>query len=649
MTLRVQSRYALAILGLITLVVVSLTASLVVGFWSAANQTRASSAAAMRQALTQRLETDATSKARLLADTLTKPIYFFDLDVIGETLAATLALPGIEYAYVEDAEGRIIHDGSSEIGVFGASHLHGPHLSERTWLENGIFNVSLPVTIGDEVIGAVHLGVSTAYMQAQVAELETGLLSVTSQGAARALSVSMIVSIILAMVGIGTGIYVARSLSLPILELSRLTRRIGAGDYDAKIGISRGDEIGELAASIEQMTVDLKRTTVSTDYFDNILGSMIDALFVLGPDGTIRTTNRAAGRLIGCAYESLIGRPYSDLFEFPKGQAFELGTAHLINGEAMLRCSDDERNPVLVSSSPIALRDESRQGAVCVVRDITELKNSAAELLAAKEKAELANRSKSEFLANMSHELRTPLNAIIGFSETMRYQIFGPLGSEKYEEFAQDIHESGQHLLEIITDLLDMSKIEAGKIELKEDWFDLRATAHAAVRLINARNVGNEHPVELRVDGQTALYGDELLVKQMMINLLTNSSKFTPPDGRISLRIRETPGGGVAFAVRDSGIGMEKSDIPTVLEPFVQVDNVLSRSHSGTGLGLPLVRAHAQLHGARLRLLSRPGLGTVAIVEFPAERTRKREASVAAAHRSGGIGGLAVRRAGAAR
>ena len=630
MALRVQSRYSLAILGLIALVVLSLTASLLTGFRATERETREASLQAMRGGLMTQLEEEATNLANLLAATLAKPLYFFDLDVIAGVLESTASLDSVVFAHLEDVEGRIVHDGSTDISDYGSQHQEAELVVDRqpdsptSWVADGAYNVVVPVRIGMEVIGYLHLGVSTEHMQEELATLEQDLSLVGERGARQTISISVIVSLVLAALGTGTGFYVARNLSQPIRELSLLTQRIGAGDYRAEIELKRSDEIGDLAESFRQMTENLKRTTVSTDFLDNILHSMIDALFVIGPDDTIRTANRAAGLMVGCDRTALIGRRCSDLVDYQHGPETEGGTGGQFSGEATLKGDKGNLIPVLVSRSPIELRDDDGPGAVCVVRDITGLKKSATELLAAKERAEHASRSKSEFLANMSHELRTPLNAIIGFSETMRYQIFGPLGTPKYEEFAQDIHASGQHLLEIITDLLDMSKIEAGKTELNEAWFDLRATADSAIRLINARNVGNEHPVELRVDAEATLYGDELLVKQMMINLLTNSSKFTPPDGRISMRIRGLPNGGLAFSVRDSGIGIDKADIPNVLEPFVQLDNTFARAHSGTGLGLPLVRAHAELHGARLRLLSRSGYGTVAIVEFPAKRCHRR-------------------------
>ena len=626
MTLRVQSRYSLAILGLITLVVVGLAGTLLTGFRATQAETRSASLRAMGDGLTSQLEQEAGNLAELLATTLAKPLYFFDLDVIAGVLESAMALDSVVFVHLEDAAGQIIHDGSADISDYGSqdagSGALAPHPSDDSWVADGIYNVATPVAIGSQVVGTLHLGVSTEHMQAALTGLEDDLVRASAEGTRKAISISVIVSVVMALLGIGIGAFVARRLSQPILELTRLTQRVGEGNYDAGIELSRSDEIGELAQSFTHMTENLRRTTVSTDYLDNILRSMIDALFVIAPDGTIRTANLAAEGMVGCSHTGLVGRRYSDLFEKSSDAVPDGDAAGHIGREAIMRKDGGGLVPVLVSWAPIELRDDSIPGAVCVVRDITEMKESEKALLAAKERAELASRSKSEFLANMSHELRTPLNAIIGFSETMRFQMFGPLGSSQYEEFAQDIHASGQHLLEIISDLLDMSKIEAGKTELDEDWFDLRGAADSAIRLINARSVGNEVPVELKADPGVALYGDELIVKQMMINLLTNACKFTPPDGRISLRIRRLPDDRLAFAVRDTGIGIAKSDIANVLQPFVQVDSSFARTHSGIGLGLPLVNAHAEMHGAKLRLLSRADYGTVVIVEFPASRTR---------------------------
>ncbi len=630
MSLRVQSRYSLAILGLIILVVVGLSGTLLTGFRATQAETRSASLQAMGDGLTAQLEQEAGNLAEMLATTLAKPLYFFDLDVIAGVLESAMALDSVLFVHLEDAAGQIIHDGSAEISDYGSQHIASgalaPHPSDESWIsDEGVYNVAVPVAIGSQVVGTLHLGVSTVHMQSALTELEGDLVRASAEGTRKAISVSAIVSVIMAMLGIGIGAFVAHRLSQPIMELTRLTQRVGKGDYDAGIKLSRRDEIGELAQSFTHMTENLRRTTVSTDYLDNILHSMIDALFVTAPDGTIRTANHAAGAMVGCTHSALIGRRYSDLFEESTNSDSNSAAAEHVGSEAVMRNDSGELIPVLVSWAPIELRDDSIPGAVCVVRDITEMKETEKALLTAKERAELASRSKSEFLANMSHELRTPLNAIIGFSETMRFQMFGPLGSPQYEEFAQDIHASGQHLLEIISDLLDMSKIEAGKTELNEDWFDLRGAADSAIRLINARSVGNEVPVELKADPGVALYGDELIVKQMMINLLTNACKFTPPDGRISLRIRRLPDDRLAFAVRDTGIGIAKADIANVLQPFVQVDSSFARTHSGIGLGLPLVNAHAEMHGAELRLLSRADYGTVVIVEFPASRTRWRK------------------------
>jgi PAS domain S-box-containing protein len=241
-------------------------------------------------------------------------------------------------------------------------------------------------------------------------------------------------------------------------------------------------------------------------------------------------------------------------------------------------------------------------------------------LLAAKENAEAANRTKSEFLANMSHELRTPLNAIIGFSEVMTQTLFGPMGNTNYEDYAKDIHDSGHHLLNIINDILDVSKAEVGMIELSEEVIDLPGLIEDSFRFV--RSHAEEKGLDLKVDLPTQeihLRGDRLRLKQVLINLLSNAVKFTSA-GTITVKVAGKSDGGVVLRVMDTGIGIAEGDLKRVMEPFTQVDSSLSRQHEGTGLGLPLTHALVELHDGILMIESVFGRGTTATIHLPAER-----------------------------
>jgi len=244
----------------------------------------------------------------------------------------------------------------------------------------------------------------------------------------------------------------------------------------------------------------------------------------------------------------------------------------------------------------------------------------------AKEEAELANRSKSEFLANMSHELRTPLNAIIGFSEVIAKQLFGPVGSERYGDYAKDIYDSGVHLLDIINDILDVSKAEAGKLDLHETVVELGASAEAALRLLKERAAaGHVNLSAIATASMPPILADERIIKQILINLLSNAVKFTPAGGSVTLEVGIETNGELVILVRDTGIGIAEDDLPAVLSPFGQVESSLSRKHAGTGLGLPLVKSLAELHGGSFELQSIEGAGTTAIVRLPSKRVLDRE------------------------
>jgi two-component system cell cycle sensor histidine kinase PleC len=254
-------------------------------------------------------------------------------------------------------------------------------------------------------------------------------------------------------------------------------------------------------------------------------------------------------------------------------------------------------------------------------RDITAWRRQEDELRRSQKAAERANRAKSEFLASMSHELRTPLNAIIGFSEVIRDGIFGAIGVPRYAEYAKDINESGQHLLQIINDLLDLTKLEAGKFELHESSVIPAQVIESCLRLVKTRAEHGGVSVVPAVSADLpAVCGDARLLKQIMINLLSNAVKFTPRGGRIEAGARLLADGTMAFYVADTGIGMSTAEVEIALTPFGQVDGVLSRTHQGTGLGLPLARSLAELHGGTLTVDSQPGEGTEVTISLPAER-----------------------------
>jgi two-component system cell cycle sensor histidine kinase PleC len=270
------------------------------------------------------------------------------------------------------------------------------------------------------------------------------------------------------------------------------------------------------------------------------------------------------------------------------------------------------------------LNEEALQHAVARLEESRrELSELAEKYQAEKVRAEGANHAKSEFLANMSHELRTPLNAINGFSEMMVSQMFGPLGDKRYEGYAADILASGQHLLALINDILDMSKIEAGKLTLHFETVDVVEMADEAVRLMRnrAETAGLALTVSMPAD-LPMIRADARALKQVLLNLLSNAIKFTPQGGRITVRavaVDDPSGGRLRLSVSDSGIGIAVEDIGRLGRPFEQVETQHSKTQQGTGLGLALSRALVEMHGGALEIASQSGAGTTVTVVLPIE------------------------------
>ncbi|MCC0017399.1 MAG: PAS domain S-box protein [Rhodobiaceae bacterium] len=285
------------------------------------------------------------------------------------------------------------------------------------------------------------------------------------------------------------------------------------------------------------------------------------------------------------------------------------------------RLVDSERTLL----ATVADLQRSRQALQVQAQQLVEL---ADRFAAEKVRAELASKAKSEFLANMSHELRTPLNAILGFSEILANEAFGPLGASQYREYAHDIHGSGQFLFDLITDILDMSKIESGRYALDVSTFDLSEITDECVRILSLKAAEKSIETEVRIARGLTLNGDRRAIKQVLVNLLSNAVKFTGDGGRINLRARRVRNT-IVVSIEDNGIGIPSDAISRLGRPFEQVANQMTRDHQGSGLGLAIARSLAEMHGGSLRVRSREGHGTIVTIRLPISVAPDSEEAVA--------------------
>ncbi len=355
-----------------------------------------------------------------------------------------------------------------------------------------------------------------------------------------------------------------------------------------------------------------------------------DGIFQTTLDGRFISANPAMARMLGydspkdlMASVTDIGR---QLYVDPEGRerlkADLLEHGYVRGGEDRWRRKDGRVFWYAENTRLVRNADGEILYLEGMVRDISERKRAEEALNRAKEEAELANRAKTDFLANMSHELRTPLNSVIGFSDMLKSECFGPLGDPRYREYAEDINESGCHLLAVISDILDVSKIEAGVMEVSEENVLVGAAVESCVRMVNERAEKGRVALSVKVsDDLPVLRADSRQVKQILLNLLSNAIKFTPAGGGIAISAGVGDSREVVLRVSDSGIGIAAGKIPRVLEPFGQAGDILTRNHEGTGLGLSLAKSLIELHGGTLTLESELERGTTVTVRFPPERS----------------------------
>jgi PAS domain S-box-containing protein len=449
----------------------------------------------------------------------------------------------------------------------------------------------------------------------------------------RALAIGSVSFLLLLMILITLG----RRITEPIVALSRVTTEVAEGKFDLKIEVPGGgnDEVGDLTRSFKAMTKRLKETTVSKSYVDDILKSMEDTLIVTDAGWNIQTVNQATEALLGYEEDKLRGKTFLDLLGNdgklvkPSGTSVALPsivrlgkTEHSIrNLETSLMHRDGHSIPVLISGSVMRDGSGETQGIVCVAHDITQRKQVEEELRVAKEAAEQANQAKSSFLANMSHELRTPLNAILGYSEMLKEDA-EDMGQEDFVPDLQKIHSAGKHLLGLINDVLDLSKIEAGKMELFLEPIEVRQIVDDVASTVLPLMEKNANTLEVVCpDSVGSSITDVTKLRQMLLNLLSNASKFTK-EGRITLTAAREQRDGkewLTFAVRDSGIGMTEEQVSRLFQAFQQADASTTRKYGGTGLGLAISRKFCQMMGGDIIVTSKEGDGSCFTIHQPVE------------------------------
>jgi len=497
------------------------------------------------------------------------------------------------------------------------AHMGHIHLSKLVGKE--VFHYLYPLEYSGLQWGKMHIGLSLEHLNK---EMETMY------------KIMSMLSIFCLIVGTLGAYFFASRLTRPVLSLLHMTRQIAAGDLSARAEISTNDEIKDLAVSFNKMTEELERTTVSRDYIVSIISNMNDTLIVTSEEGIIEMINKAGLGLLGYEEQELIGQHatfvFSEEVEHGKGKdlADILRKGSVRNIEKTCRSKDGREIPILFSGSIMRDKKDRIQGIICVILDISDRKRIEQEMRKAKEAAEAANKAKSEFLANMSHELRTPLNHIIGFTELVVDKHFGDL-NEAQDEYLTDALASSRHLLSLINDILDLSKVEAGKLEMEPTDVNLNELLKNSLTMIKEKAM--KHSILLSMDTDSipeTITADERKLKQIMYNLLSNSVKFTPDGGEIRLTANFADDSSlladskgkigsegdltamshelrasrkfVRISVADTGIGLKDEDVERIFGAFEQVDNSMSRKFQGTGLGLSLTKQLVELHGGRL-------------------------------------------------
>jgi len=421
----------------------------------------------------------------------------------------------------------------------------------------------------------------------------------------------------------------ARLQSIRWEEKSALVMALSAAAQDAKPAEITETDVEEKPAPVPANPdhAALETLQMEAEELRSILETATDGVAIIGADGEIRSLNRSASALFNYDDGEIRGKPFAMLFAHESQKAV-LDYLAGLSGHGVASVLNDGREVIGREASggfiPLFMtmgRLSSSNGYCAVIRDITQWKRTEEELRNAKRAAETANAHKTDFLARVSHEIRTPLNAIIGFSDMMASEHFGAIGNPRYVEYANDIGRSGRHVLDIVNDLLDISKIEAGEMDLEFTAVEINDAVSEAVALVQPQANSQRVIIRTSLSGSVPnIVADSRSIKQIALNILSNAIRFTPSGGQIVVSTAYEANGSVILRIRDTGTGMTRTELEQAMKPFRQVTTGARKRGDGTGLGLPLTKAMAEANRAQFSINSAPNEGTLVEISFPSQR-----------------------------
>lgn len=453
-------------------------------------------------------------------------------------------------------------------------------------------------------------------------KIQAAIHQKTEETARNSLIFQIIIIGIAAIGAFSLAFFLFNSISSPLHNLSNAVTQIKQGRLDTLVPIQSKDELGALAQSFNEMIKELNQTTVSRDFLDNILNAIMDFLIVLNPDFTIKSVNQATLKWLEYKEDELIGQPFEKIVEnipeiFKTALSSHQATTKQ-EAEKSLLTKSGKWIPVLISCSSVKNEHDDALVYVCVAKDITEQKYTEEELQFAKDEAEKANHAKSEFLANMSHEIRTPLNAILGFSQILLNSTHKQNFSRESHQYLEHIKYSGEHLTEVINNILDLSKIEAGKMTLYEEALNLKQLfrgifhMNKSAALKKGLNFSYEYDPRL----PDIIYSDRTKLNQILMNLTSNAIKFTK-HGQVRVEAHLKEKNVINFKVIDDGIGIAQNRWEAIFKEFEQAAQDTTSQYGGTGLGLAISLNIVQMMNGKIWVESEENKGSTFFVDIP--------------------------------